>query len=312
MIFNTTDALATHLKKLSKDVRSAAQRKQRFRQFVRPETSFTTHMSDTYQFTKVGNIEEEARTISEDGDIPQGKPAITSDLVTAEEKSLELPYTSRSVILSELSLESIFVRKLMDHAVKTLDKIAAAPFRSADLVYTPTGTIGNKDYTLGTSGVALVVATRPFSLWDLRNIRSIMQTDHDVPGFAGGEEYMLIATDKLTRAIKEDAQYLELAKRAYPEKALAGELGMVEGFRIIQENNVMDNNLPGGLGEGVAFGDDPVIEIEIWPLELQRAISESYGRTKAIRWTWFGGFKKTWNFATEGQTRIVRIHSLAS
>ena len=310
MIFNTSDAVATHLKKLSKDVRSAAQKKQRFRQFVRPETSFTTHMSDTYQFTKVGNIEEEARTISEDGDIPQGKPAITSDLVTAEEKSLELPYTSRSVILSELSLESIFVRKLMDHAVKTLDKISAVPFRQADLVYTPVGTLGSKDYTLGTAGVALDTATRPFSLWDLRNLRSIMQNDHDVPGFAGSDEYIFIVTDKIARSLKEDSQYIELAKHAYPEKALAGELGMLEGFRIIQENNVLDNNLPGGLGEGVAFGDDPVIEIEIWPLELQRAISESYGRTKAIRWTWYGGFKKTWNFAAEGQVRIVRVYSL--
>jgi hypothetical protein len=177
-------------------------------------------------------------------------------------------------------------------------------------VYTPIGSEGSKDFVLGTAGVALAVSERPFRLYDLRNLRSIMSSDHDIPGYGGSEEYIFIVCENIRRSLQEDAAHIELAKHAYPEKALAGEFGLLENFRIICENHVLDKNLPGKMGEGIAFGDDPVVEIEIWPLELQRAISESYGRTKAIRWTWYGGFKKTWNFGVEGQVRIVRVHSL--
>ena len=54
------------------------------------------------------------------------------------------------------------------------------------------------------------------------------------------------------------------------------------------------------------------MEIELYPLELQRAIAESYGRTKGIRWTWYGGFARTWSFATEQEVRVIRVDSLAA
>jgi len=306
----TADVADLHLAKLSREVRVAAQKKMKFRQFVRPDVDFGLHEGNQYKFTKLGNIQERARKVGETDDIPQGKPAITSTLMTCDEYSLEVPYTARAAQIAELSLESMIIRQLQNNAIETLDELAAEKFLDSDLVYTPYGTENSKLATLSTSGTAGTTATRPCRGWDIKNIVGRMRSNYNIPGFGGSNNYICIASEAFLRGIVDDAEWIEASKYAQPDKLLNGEVGMYQNTRFIHENNVLNDALAGGGGEAVFFGDDVVVEIEIWQLELQRAIADSYGRSKAIRWTWFGGFEKTWDYPTENETRSLLVSSL--
>ena len=116
--------------------------------------------------------------------------------------------------------------------------------------------------------------------------------------------------DKVLEYIEDERKELVQSAQIAAIKLLNGEVGMYQNTRFIHENNVLNDALAGGGGEACFFGDDVVVEIEIWQLELQRAIADSYGRSKAIRWTWFGGFEKTWDYPTENETRSLLVSSL--
>jgi N4-gp56 family major capsid protein len=310
MPITSADVVDLRLQQLSKDVRLAAQNRQVFRQFVRPEGDFGAHMGDEVKFITVGNIAEEGREVSEDGDIPQGTLPIRAKLATVREYRLEIPWNDRASLLSQLSLESMIIRQLTNNGIQKLDKLSAVPFRTCEFVYTPTGPIGNKNFTLGTAGVALAVASRPVSAYDLKNIRGLMKSTYNIPGFAGSSQYVGIVTESTSRSLSDDPEYVDIMKRYKPAQLLNGEMTEYYNFRILEENNCLNNNLPNGCGECVFFGDDPVVELELYPFELQRALAESYGRTKAICWVWYGGFARTWNFATDGEIRMMRVGSL--
>lgn len=296
--------------KLSREVRRMAQPKQRFRQFVRPESGFGIHMGDTLDFTKVPRLPQNGRMIGELDDIPNADLTILRDQIKAEEHSMQVQFTGRASMLSELSLEHTIIRELTDNAAIYLDKEAAKEFRKGDLVYTPTGTVSSKTYTLTTNGTPGAVASRPVAAYDIQVISDLMRGTYNIPGFRGTNMYVCISSVNGTRGIKNDADWISPTQYANPERILSGEVGEYQQFRFLEENNVLTNVITGGGGEMIFFGDDAVMELEIIPLQLQNALADSYGRFKGLRWMWYGGFKKIWSFSTDGAARILRVASL--
>lgn len=296
--------------KLSREVRRTAQPKMRFRQFVRPEAGFGIHMGDTLDFTKVTRLPQNGRMIGEMDDIPNADLTILRDQVRADEHSLQVQFTGRASMLAELSIEHTIIRELTDNAAIYLDKLAGAEFRKGDFVYTPTGTVSSKTYTLTTNGVAGAVATRPMAAYDIQVISDLMRGTYQIPGFRGTNQYVAISSVNGTRGIKNDADWISPTQYANPDRILQGEIGEYQMFRFLEESNVLTNVITGGGGEMIFFGDDAVIELEIVPLQLQNALADSYGRFKGLRWMWYGGFKKIWSFLTDGAARIFRVASL--
>lgn len=295
---------------LSREVRRRSTTKQKFRQFVKPEDAIGPHMGNQFVFTKMGKVTSTGREVGEYDDIPVTDFPIRSGQVSAAEHSNSIEYTSRAMLFTELSLADAIILALEDDYHEYMDKLAAAQFRQADLVYTPTGTTQNMTYTLSTNGVAGATATRPMAAWDIKNISDIMQ-DYHIPTVAGGNDYVCISGTKGLRNIKDDSEWIDASKYAQPENLLNGEVGRYQQIRFLHENNALTTAIAGGNSEMIFFGDDPVVEIELYPMELQAAIADSYGRFRAVRWTTFVGFEKVWDFATDdGETRILKVGSL--
>lgn len=296
--------------KQSRDVRVVAQTKQRFRQFARPEVNFGAHMGDTFNWPKQFDMDGFGEFIGEFDDVPDGDFEIGFGTVTTGELTRSTTLSHLADLYSELSIVDAAVIALTNNWSKTIDRVVANVFRQCEVIYTPTGTNSSKTYVLSTTGTPGAVATRAFGFWDLRNVVEIMDSDFNIPGYQG-DDYMCITTTKGLRGIREDTEFIDIKKYADPKSLLAGEVGRTEEVRFIKETNALTKNLTAELGEMVFFGDDPIVEIEVYPYEIQAAVQDQWGRFRSMRYTWNGGFARTWVYDDDdGQTRIVRVGSL--
>lgn len=295
--------------KQSRDVRVVAQSKQRFRQFARPEPSFGAQMGDTFNWPKLFDMTGYGEFVGEFDDVPDGDFTIGYGTVTVQELTRSTTLSHYASLFSELSIVDAAIIALTNNWSKTIDRVVANVFRNAEVVYTPTGTNASKSYVLSTTGTAGAAATRAFSLWDLRNVVELMEATYYIPGYEG-DDYMCISSTRGLRGIREDSEYIDVKKYADPKAILAGEVGKLERTRFITETNVLNNALTTDLGEMIFFGDDPIVEVEVYPYEIQAAVLDSWGRFRAMRYTWNGGFARTWTWSTDSQTRIVRVSSL--
>lgn len=295
---------------LSREVRQRSTNKQKFRQFVKPEEAIGPHMGNQFSYSKMGKVAATGREVGEYDDIPTTTFPIRSNTLTAAEHSNSIEYTSRAMLFSELSLADAIILALQDDYDEYMDKLAAAQFRQADLVYTPTGSTSSMTHTLTTNGVAGAVATRPIAAYDIKNISDIMQ-DYNIPKVAGSNDYVCITGTKGHRNVKDDGEWIDASKYGQPGNLLDGEVGRYQQIRFLHENNALTQSIAGGNSEMIFFGDDAVVEIELYPMEMQAAIADSYGRFRAVRWTTFVGFDKVWDFGTDdGETRILKVASL--
>lgn len=292
---------------LSRKIREAAQPMCRFRQFVRPEEDFGRNMGDRLEFTKTSDIAVQGRKISELETVPTSNITIFKDAVTADEYSNSVEYTWKLEILAKLDINSPVISALKNDMAKVLDKAASIEFKATDLVYCPQGTETNKSYTLSTTG-ATNVATRNMSIWDVKNLIDLMKSTYKMPKF-DGNNFMSVCTTTHMRGLKDDSEYFDAVKYGDPDRFFTGELGRYYGCRFTEETNALNGNKAGGLGEAVYFGEDAVIEIAVYPEELQAKLGEDYGRNRGIRWVWVGGFKRTWDYSTEGDARAVFVTS---
>jgi N4-gp56 family major capsid protein len=304
-----TNSLGGHLTspELSRKVRVAAQPLMRFRQFVRPEQEFGANKGDTLQFDKVSNVATEGRIISELEVVPETQITIYKDSITVSEFSNSIPFTWKLELLAKLDINSMLVEALKNDMAKVLDKYCAAEFKTTDLKYSPTGNEQDRDYDFETDGTA-GTAQRPMSLWDVKNVADLAKSTYHMP-FFDGNNYMTVASTTYMRSLKDDSEFIDMAKYGDPKRLFDGELGRVYGVRHTEETNALDGNLAGGLGEALFFGGDAVVEMAVYPEEIQAKIGSDYGRDKGLRWVWIGGFALTWDYSSEGEARVIHITS---
>ncbi len=301
----------TTLYQLSKDVRVASQTMQRFRQFARPEEDYGPHEGKELRFVKIGNLRNRGRAIGEYDDVPVTDFSNSYGSVLWNEWRNSTQWTQMASMISMLSFEDMHIQNLKNDAAQTLDQVASVPFVTAPVIYTPTGSYSSKGAAIATNGTAAATSTRPFQVYDLKNMVQLMRSNLKIPGWKGTNDYICIGSPEFMRGIIDDPEFIEKMKYADPDRLLQGEIGKLHGVRFIEENNVQ-GAIAGNGGQAVFFGDDPVIEIETYPLEIQAGIDGnfSYGRVKSLSWVWMGGFARTWEFNTDGATRIVRVDSL--
>lgn len=293
---------------LSRNVRTAAQPLMKFRPLSRPEMAFGAHNGAKVTFRKMSNLQEGGRVIGEFDRVPDTHFTLSYGEITVQEWSNSVNYTWTLSLLAKLSIEDMIIINLMNDMAKTLDRAASVPYRAADVIYTPTGDVNNKTRTVSTNGAPGAISTRPFSMWDLKNIVDDMRCLWNVPAY-DGNDYVAVGTCTATRGIKDDPEYWSAAQFGDPERLFSGEVGRIYGTRIIEENHILNSNLPGGCGEIIFIGFDAVVEIVAYAEEIQAKIGMDYGRDKGVRWVWVGGFGKVWDFQAEGETRLVRVYS---
>ncbi|NCC24424.1 MAG: hypothetical protein EOM25_04355 [Deltaproteobacteria bacterium] len=305
-----TDSLGGYLTspELSRNMRLRAQPRMRFRPLSTPEVSFGMHQGDVLQYTKVGDADD-GRVVAEDETVPTSNLTFSKDTVTAAEYTLGIDFSWRLDILAKLDVYNNIIKALTNSMARTLDKAAAAQFRSADLVYTPTGTASSPSYTLGTAGVALASATRRFNMWDHMNVVDLMTGTYQIP-FYDDVGYASVGSTSFLRSFFEDGRWERVVTPENSGKFFRGEVGELYNCRFIRETNALDNALAASNGEAIYIGSDAVLEITIYPEEIQAKLGSDYGRDRGLRWVYYGAWKKTWDYSTDGVARMIRVHSL--
>jgi len=278
---------------------------QKFRQFVDPEGAAGKSRGNLVLFNKISNISTAGGTLAETSTIPKRNYTIVQGTLTVTEYGNAIPYTLKVQTLADVSVPDIVKTVLRNDMAKVLDSAAAAEFKTSVYKATVTNTATT---TFATGGTATATALGNMSDKNVRDIIDRMKT-LNIPRF-DGNNYISIAS---TNSIRGLYDFFEAKISQTTAKPLYnGEIGSYYGCRFIEETNVLSNILGSGsvYGEAVFFGGDAVREGIVTPEDIRIDLPKDFGRDQAIAWYYLGGFKQTWDFTNDGETRIIHLTSL--
>ena len=298
-----TDSLGGYMgaDELSKKVRHAAQTMQRFRQFTDPEPAHGKNSGDTVLFDKISNIQTGGGTLSETSTIPKSNYVITQGSLVVNEWGNSVPMTLKAKTLAEVSVPDAVTTVLRNDMAVVLDSEVAAQFQTSDY---KAMCINTATTTFSSAGTAGESAVANMSDKNVRDIIDKMKT-LNIPKING--EYVSVNSTNSLRGLYD---FFEAKAQNTTMAPLAiGEVGKYYGCRFIEETNVLSNILNTYYGESVFFGADAVREGIVIPEEIRIDIPKDFGRDQATAWYALLGFVKTWDFSTDGETRIIHVSS---
>lgn len=292
---------------LSAKIREAAIANTKFMQFTDVEPGYGRKKGDSITITRIRNIAEPtSATIGERDRIPIDTFAQSSVTITVNEIGRGVEYTHKNELLSHYEVEDKIQRKLRQQLSLVLDTAAAAAFKTAKITFEPTSLTGG---VFDTGGSPLSQATQNLTVAHVKTIRDYMSDTIHVPGWHGSDEYMVLASTKALRGLKNDPEFLEWNKYGNAAKFFNAEVGKIENCRFVEVNhtNALANNKGAGsiLGEAVFFGDDAVALAIVEDPELRAAIPADFGRQKAVAWYGVLQFGIIWDTANDGEARVI-------
>ena len=294
---------------LSRDLYEAALERAVFMDFVQPIESFGKKMGENVTLTRIANISEPTDPDLLEGErIPEDTFSITTTSITVVEIGRSVPYTSFAQDLSFHDIENPIQRKLEDQLQLALDTKAAAAFKTAQVIYVPTGLASA---TTETDGSVSTQATANMNMFHVEEIRDSMFDTYHIPPWVD-DDYMAVFRTLALRGIKRDPAWEEWHKYTDPQAKMNGEVGRIEGVRFVEtnHNNALGKvGLSSVLGQGVVFGQDAVAMAEAETPELRAAIPADFGRERAVAWYGILAFGIIWDTANAGEARIFHITS---
>lgn len=290
---------------LSKQLRYKAQTMQMFRQFCDMENAAGTNRGNKVFFDKISNISTAGGTLTETDTIPKRNYIITQGTLTMTEYGNSIPFTQKVKALADIQVPETIRTVLMNDMKVVLDSAAATQFKTNDYIATITNTATT---TFGSAGLALATAGANMSDKNVRDIVDRMKTLL-IPRRADGD-YACIASTNSIRGLYDFFEAKAQLTTLGP--IYAGEVGRYYGCRFMEETNFLSNadGSNGLYGEAVFFGADAVREGVAIPEEIRVGIPTDFGRDQAIAWYALLGFQQTWDFSSDGQTRIIVVDSL--
>jgi len=290
---------------LSAQVRYKAQTLQKFRQFCDMEAAAGTNRGNKVFFDKISNISTAGGTLVETDTIPKRNYTITQGTLTITEYGNSIPFTQKLKSLSDIQVPETIRTVLMNDMRVVLDSAAATQFMTNDYIATITNTATT---TFGTAGLALATAGANMSDKNVRDIVDRMKILL-IPK-REDDNYVCVAS---TNSIRGLYDFFEAkASQTTIDPLYRGEVGRYYGCRFVEETNFLSNSdgSNGLYGEACFFGADAVREGIAIPEEIRVGIPADYGRDQGIAWYALLGFQQTWDFSTDGQTRIITVNSL--
>jgi N4-gp56 family major capsid protein len=298
-----TDSLGGYMgsDELSKKVRHAAQTMQRFRQFTDPEAAQGKNSGDTVLFDKISNIATAGGTLSETSTIPKTNYTITQGSLVVGEYGNSIPFTLKVKTLAEVSVPDAVTTVLRNDMAKVLDSAVATQFQTSDYKAVCLNTATTTFSSEGTAAAAAVANMSDKNVRDIIDRMKIL----NIPKVNG--EYISVNSTNSLRGLYD---FFEAKAQNTTMAPLAiGEVGKYYGCRFIEETNVLSNVLATYYGESVFFGADAVREGIVIPEEIRMDIPKDFGRDQATAWYALLGFVKTWDFSSDGETRIIHVTS---
>lgn len=294
---------------IDSDIRMQSMNMSQFRTIGRTIPSFGKNKGSTVEIEKWQKLTKATGELSELRSLPIQRNSINSVDVTVKEYGNGVGSTHRARTLSEYSVDEQLKKLLAMNQTESMDQIAGTEFQTSDVFYTPTsasaGTL-DKDGTVSTGAGASLTSAH------IRDIVTNMKNDN-VPRWDGKNYLAVLNVFTMERVFEDTAagSVVDLHKYEQPQAMLAGELGQYFGCRMVEENNVLSNKIGGHadhIGEGIFIGFDPVVEALVEPEHFE--IEEfDFGRFHSVAWLALTGFKKVWTNSTDGEYRLVRIHS---
>lgn len=307
--------------KLSSKLRYVNTAKYVFRQFTRPEPGYGKGSGETIDFDKVTMAATQGGRIGEFQDIPETKFSIVKDHLTVTEWGNSIPWTGKLETLSEFNPQQPVQKVVLNDQKKVIDEAVAAEMKTSKVMYIPTG---STTQTWDVDGTPSTSATAQFNYFHLKEMVDAARmgvfgsgnTGKIIPTMQDGN-YVIILSVKATRGLFDDPEYQEAAKFSYPRKLFNGEITneIVYGCRLVGTDNdsALSNSkgsgVTGGIGEALLIGDDAIVEGIALREELRYKVAVKYGRDKGLAWYGIMGWKKPWDYVTDGEEHIIRFTS---
>ena len=281
----------------------------KFVPFTRPVEGYGRKMGESVTLTRIANITEPTSAVLSEGTrIPEDDFDLSTVAITPQELGRAVPYTSLSEDLSKYDIANPIQRKLRQQLGLVLDTLAAAAFQGCQVKYIPTGSLAG---TFDTDGTASTSATANMSVFHIERIVDFLYDDLRCAPYEGGD-YVGIFRTLGIRGIMQDPAWEDWHRYTDPAAKFNGEVGRMESCRFVKtnHNNALQEVGTGSvLGEGVIFGEDPVVMAEVLSPELRLAEPQDFGRSRAVAWYANLGFDEVWNTANAGEARIVHVTS---
>ncbi|HEX5419251.1 MAG TPA: hypothetical protein VFY39_04560 [Gammaproteobacteria bacterium] len=291
---------------LSSKIREAAIADAQCMRFARPEPNFGKGKGQSVTITRVFPLAKAAR-VAEMDRLPSGRPNIDTKSITVSEWGFKIPMTEFEKNLTHFDLTNQFQRVLRDQMKLTMEDMAAEAFKSTPIKYVPQAS----GATLTTNGTAGATADTNLAVSDLREIYDYLRTTLKAPAYRNGK-YVGILSTKAARGIKNDSEYKDWQAPTGSGPFMDARLRDVEGFMLIESNNV--NSFSGSLGTGavlgeaIFFGDDAVALATVDEPELRAGIPEDLGRFRDVGWVGTLEAGLVWELAN--YARVIHVTSL--
>jgi hypothetical protein len=289
-----------------------------FRQFTRPEPGFGKQRGESIDFDKISMAATLGGQIGEFQDIPETKFSITKDNLQVTEWGNSIPWTGKLETLSEFNPNQPVQKVVLNDEKNVIDNAVATEMKLSKLCYIPTGAATQ---TWDVDGTASTTGTTNFNYFHLKEMVDAAETGlfgsgntgKIIPKMSDGK-YVVVLSVKAKRGLFDDPEFQEAAKFSYPRKLLNGEImeETVYGCRfVITDNSTALSNAKGSnsIGEALLLGDDSIIEGVALKEELRYKLAVKYGRDKGLAWYAILGFKKPWDYVTDGEEHIIRFTS---
>ena len=295
---------------LSSDIRMAAVAESCFSMFVSAEAGYGKGKGENVTITRISNVEEPTQgRITELQDIPEDVFSLSTTSITVTEWGRSLPFTSFAADLAFFDLKSKIQAKLKDQMRLTMDRAAAAAYKTAKVKAIPDGVAS---ITMDTDGTPSTAATVNANLYHVEQIRDYMKTTLHVPAYEG-DNYICLASTKFLRGIKNDPKWEMWKIHTDPEAKFKGEVGRIEGivFKEVSNTNCLSGakGTGGVLGEAVVFGADSVTMAVALDPELRAEVPRNFGRFQSVAWYAIMEYGIVWDTANDGEARIVHVTS---
>lgn len=283
--------------------------------YVDVEQSFGKGKGDTFNITRFTHIAEPASAaLQENTPIPEVQFSLSTSAVTVTEYGVAVPYTGKLELLSKYNIENAVQRTLMEQKRLVLDSLGLTQFKSTNIKYVPTAaTTSSITYNGTPSGTAVV----DLSYFHIEDIGQNMYDDLRIP-YWDNDQYVFIARAKTITSLRRDSQFIAWNQYTNPGVKAKGETGTIERLKCIETNHAATGALPNvgsnSFGQGVVFGRDAVLMLEVETPHLRAALPSNYGRFKGIAWYGLFGLGliytgPTTQATSRGVTRVLHVTS---
>lgn len=289
---------------LSADIRKEAMYDVQTMKFLRPEPSYGKRKGDTVTITRVMQLPL-AGPVGETDVLPSGRPGINTKSVTVTEWGFKVPTTEFEQNLAFFDITNQFQQQLRDQMALTMDSMGAVALKTTPYKYTPTASGG----VFSTNGSPGGTANVNLAISDLRLIRDQLRKNK-APYYRGGK-YIGILSTRAARGIKNDPEYKDWVAPHENEPEIAGRLKDIEGFLLLETNNVFSFvDLVGSstvCGEAVFFGQDSAFTAVVENPELRAGLPIELGRFREVGWVGTLNAALTWDIAS--LARVIHVTS---